>query len=252
MEKELREDLRSVAVEALDNAVKIFMDNKDVLLAGVQASGCLTKYPSVPFLKDGESKIGDYIAIAVDMRNSTNHLTSYLKEAKVNYLERLFYETSVLLPVLTECIAYEKGSVVELLGDGVLGFFSYEDKDQACSASYRAGRNCLEAVKDIINPLLLERYKLPPLHIGVGLDHSKTIVSVVGSKNCRMAKAFGQCVFRASKLSKIATDCIGVTEALGDNWLTSDRPTIELVRIKYNDGGKDKYYYRIDEMKNKR
>lgn len=250
MKEKLRVKLEEVAEQALVNAVEIFKEKKkDIQLGDVQASGCSTKYPLIPFLEEKESKIGDYIAIAVDMRNSTSHLTSYLNEGRVKYLERLFYETSVLLPVLTECIAYEKGSVVELLGDGVLGFFDCEDSDQACYASYHAARNCIEAVEDVINPLLSVRFELPPLYIGVGLAYSKTIVSIVGTEHCRMAKAFGECVYRASKLSKGKNfNNIFVSEGLKKIWPTSNHPKIKLVKLKYSEGDKDKYYYRIDEM----
>jgi len=48
------------------------------------------------------------------------------KTSKVSQLQRIFYETSALLPAMAKLIFFENGSVTEYLGDGVLGLFTRE------------------------------------------------------------------------------------------------------------------------------
>lgn len=234
MKKELETKLIQLVRETSQRAKEIYekASKEGLQLSLVKAAGMSTDYPGISFLDIKEWKMGEYIAIAVDMRESSRHLRELRKIGECGQLERLFYETSILLPVLIECISYEKGKVVELLGDGVLGFFYCPDKSpEACCASYRAARNCIEAVQKIINPFLGDEFRIPSMSIGVGLAYSKVIVSIIGTDNCQMPKAFGQCVYHATKLSK-GKDSIYVNNALKLIWPKGPSPTIRFDEVK--------------------
>lgn len=237
MKKELETKLNQLVRETSQRAKEIYekASREGLQLSLVKAAGMSTDYPGIPFLDIKEWTIGEYIAIAVDMRNSSRHLCELRKIGECEKLERLFYETSILLPVLIECISYEKGEVVELLGDGVLGFFYCPDKDpNACCASYNAAHNCIEAVQKIINPFLRDEFGIPPIAIGVGLAYSKVIVSIIGTENCQMPKAFGECVYHATKLSK-GYNKIYVNNALEFIWPEGPSPTIRFDEVKIED-----------------
>lgn len=111
-------------------------------------------------------------------------------------LQRLYYETSALLPALERAIQYEGGSVTEYLGDGVLALFAVEDDDEASAvyAAYEAAENCLGDIRAIVNDALGERYVLPPLRFGVGMALGRAVVSLMGIEGNSHTKAFGKCV----------------------------------------------------------
>ena len=88
--------------------------------------------------------------------------------------------------------------------DTALGLFSVTHLgiDGAIYEAYAAATDCIDACINPINPEILERYKLPPLEIGVGMGRSKTIVMAVGYEGFRQPRAAGKCVYYATKLSK--------------------------------------------------
>ena len=49
---------------------------------------------------------------------------------------------------------------------------------------------------------MYQRYQLPNLKVGIGIAYSKAIVTTVGIEGQFHPKAIGECVYRASKLSK--------------------------------------------------
>ena len=187
-------------------------------------------YDSMPSRIPGHSVVdpdlaetSNFIAIVADMRDSTKHLLIDIseKKAKVTQIQRIFYETSALLPALEKTIQFEGGSVTEYLGDGVLGFFKADDellKESIYSAS-RAAQNCIGDTRKILNKILYERYQLPSIDIGIGLAYSKCLISALGIKGNEHPKAFGRCVYDATKLSGGRNE-IYVQENLADFWPT--------------------------------
>jgi class 3 adenylate cyclase len=77
-----------------------------------------------------------------------------------------------------------------------------DDRDDAVYRAFWAAEDALECVKTIINVALAERYRLPPIEVGVGLALSRALVTTVGLDDHQQPTAFGQGVWRASKLSK--------------------------------------------------
>lgn len=234
-------ELIQVVRESLDEAENIWNKVGDALvmansrLSTYKAESVNTQIPGYPIIEQGQPKVDDFIAIVADMRDSTTHLLQAIsqKTASVNQLQRVFYETSALLPSLAKAIGYENGKITEYLGDGILGLFcvNKEDKSETIYAANRAASKCLETVSDVVNPLIAERYSLPPLQIGVGLAYSKAVVTLVGLPNFMQPKVFGECVFRASKLSSGSNEVI-IDKVLRDMWPTSKNGTLRFIPKK--------------------
>ena len=111
-----------------------------------------------------KAKISDFIALVCDIRKSTQRLSTTLVDAEVNGIQRVFYETSALLPSLEVVIDHFSGSVTEYLCDGVLGFFPYLNDDDVYN-SYYASIGCMEKVRTMVNSEINHRYNLPSLDI---------------------------------------------------------------------------------------
>lgn len=141
--------------------------------------------------------VDDFIAVVCDIRNSSQRVGTVIKVLKVNGIQRVFYETSALLPVIEATLESFGGKVTEYLGDGLLGFIKYEGDKQVYDV-YHFSKCCLTLSLDIVNEELKTRYNLPALQIGIGLAFSKALVRVVTNNH---VKAFGECVWKATKLS---------------------------------------------------
>ena len=191
--------------------------------------------PGYEFVADGETNVSQYIAYVADMRNSSQHLMCAISPksgAKVSELQRVYYETSALLPALALTVRYEGGRVTEYLGDGVLALFKVDDDDdleKVVYSAYYAAVNTINDTRGLINSILNERYCLPELNLGVGLGLSSAFVTLVGLRSEKQAKAFGRCVYHATKLSS-GTNEIYVDKALYDAWPTSDNGSLQFSR----------------------
>jgi class 3 adenylate cyclase len=183
-----------------------------------------TQIPGYPFVEPAEPQVDDFIALVADMRGSTSHLLHAIstKTSRVSQLQRVFYETSALLPSLAKSISYEEGKVTEYLGDGVLGLFKASEnlRPEVIYAAHGAAKKCFATVSEVVNPILAERYSLPPLDLGIGMAFSKTVVSVIGLPDHLEAKVFGHCVYYATKLSGGINE-IHIDEALKCLWPTT-------------------------------
>lgn len=174
-----------------------------------------------------KSQISEFIALVCDIRKSTQRLSTTLTDARVNGIQRVFYETSALLPSLEVVIDHFNGAVTEYLGDGVLGFFPYLNADDLYN-SYYASIGCMEMVRPIVNQEIKDRYNLPPLDIGIGMACGPAMVRKVAKKH---VKAFGRCVWTASKLSG-ETNTILVDDQLKAKWPSSKGGRISFRRIE--------------------
>lgn len=183
-----------------------------------------SQIPGYPLVVDGESVVDEFIAFVADMRNSSEHLMCAIspKHAKISGLQRIYYETTALLPALAKIIRNQDGNVTEYLGDGVLALFRVDknNKSEAIYAANRAATQSIKNLRELLNNILSERYQLPPIDIGIGLSYSKALVTLVGLDSEKQAKVFGECVFRATKLSS-GTNQIIVDDALNAIWPTA-------------------------------
>ena len=194
--------------------------------------------PGHNIVQDDITIIDEFIALVADMRDSSKHLNSAISEktAKVSQLQRVYYETSALLPALALTVKFEKGSVTEYLGDGILALFKVDpnDKSIAIYAAYEAAANSIGRTRDLVNDALRERYSLPDINLGVGLAMSKTIVTLIGLPGEKHPKAFGECVFRATKLSGGKNE-IYVDEFVRKTWPQAKGGTLQFVQRSKND-----------------
>lgn len=189
------------------------------------AGGMQTTIPGYKIIIDGKPEVDTFICMAIDMRNSSEHLMQAIsiKKARVSQLERVFYETSALLPAAALVIDNHGGKVTEYLGDGALGMFlargEGEDRNEIVRTVYQAASSCLDCVDEIVNQELNLRYKLPPLRVGIGLAFSRAVITAVGLQGNRLPKVVGECVYRATKL------CKGDNEIIVDSRLMAIWPS---------------------------
>lgn len=183
-------------------------------------------------VSDFETIIDDFIAIVVDMRGSSSHLNACNGVVIESGIQRVFYETSALLPALDFTISSYNGRVTEYLGDGVLGFIQVADKidsSKAIYSSYNASKACLNKTLPLVNNELFRRYKLEPLQIGIGMSLSKALVTLLGVKGNKHPKAYGRCVFKATKLSDGHNKII-IDENLKAEWPSSKNGKISFLK----------------------
>jgi class 3 adenylate cyclase len=189
--------------------------------------------PGHAVVETAKPTVSSFIAWMLDLRDSTKHMTERIASAKATELHRIYLETTALLPATASIVADHGGSVTEFQGDGVLALFPFpedqspsEERDQAVYAAFFAAEDALECVDTVINPVLSTRYALPPIKVGIGLALSPALVTTVGFEAHQQPAAFGQCVWRASKLSKGH----GTIEADGNlhmAWPRADNGTIQ-------------------------
>ncbi|MEZ8141907.1 hypothetical protein [Enterovibrio sp. FF113] len=247
-----KNELRTIINASLDRAEKEWREGGHLLKAirsisnesmceSVMDSAEPSKIPGHELVRDGETVIDEFVAFVADMRGSSQHLMCAIspKHADVSGLQRVYYETSALLPALAYAVCNEEGSVTEYLGDGILALFRIDAdaREQAIYASHRAAKNAIGDVRDLVNKALSERYRLPPVDIGVGLAVSKTLITLVGLAPNKQPKAFGECVFRATKLSDGNNEVI-CDENMKAIWPSSKGGTLRFSRknVKNIDG----------------
>ena len=73
--------------------------------------------PGHPELSYTKPTTGEFIALAIDMRDSTRHLR-IARRGKYSLTERVYAETNVLLPLCARAITMLGVSVIEYTGDG--------------------------------------------------------------------------------------------------------------------------------------
>jgi class 3 adenylate cyclase len=182
-----------------------------------------SKIPGYPWVTDETPKVDEFVALVVDMRDSTKRLKTNLSAPVIkNGFQRIYYETSALLPAISVVTSFENGVVTEYLGDGALVLFQVdkERKEETIKAASRAARNCVDEMRELINKQLDEKYKLPNISLGAGLSISNALITLVGAFDNMQPKAIGECVWEASKLSG-GTNVVHVSEQLWQLWPTS-------------------------------
>lgn len=221
-------EIKNIVIKELEKAENIWKDVKDdILEKGVKMFDSVTEsytpslIPGFPLLKNGEGKVGEFIAMVLDIRNSSSHLLQAISnKTGVSQLERVFYETTAINTIGLITVNEHNGKITEFLGDGFLAIFNAENKSDVHKPN-NAAEKCLRLVKNIINPILKERYDLPELTVGIGLAYSKAIVTVIGLNDDLFPKAIGECIYRASKLSKGKNEIL-YDIAIKNFWPTSN------------------------------
>lgn len=238
-----QEIIRKIVESSLDRAESTwnrvrtaFEKASSELVEAVKAVA--TRIPGYPTIDDNTSEVAQFVAMVVDIRDSTKHLMTAIsaKTAGASQLERVLYELSASLPAFEAIVARRKGQVTEYLGDGLLALFSAPEDapDEGIYAAYRSASACLDALELVINPILGERYRLPGLNIGIGLALSNAVVLAMGLPNFGHPKALGECVFYATKFSRSMNE-VHISEALWRAWPKSSGAPLHFSRTKIGD-----------------
>ncbi len=226
-------EITSVVRSSLDRAERIWRQHGSDLIKSEESihvrADAMDSAPVASRIPDHrllgpETEIGNFIALVADMRESSRHLQCAISHpAKVQLLQRVYYETSALLPALQATIAYQDGSVTEYLGDGVLALFKVADdrRHEMIRKSYRAAKNCVGNTRAVVNDELRRRYCLPEVDLGVGLAYSSALVGLVGLPDDWHPKVIGSCVYHATKLAGGSNE-VCVDEKIYREWPTSD------------------------------
>lgn len=199
-----------------------------------------SRIPSHPIVDRDKPIIDEFIAIAADIRGSSIHLTHAVPRDVKNIstgLQRVYYETSALLPAIEKTLGYKGAHVTEYLGDGILALLKPDKTDEGASlkTARRAARNCIDFTLTIVNDELKTRYRLAALSIGIGMAYSKALVSLVGLEGAGHAKAIGDCVYNATKLSDGRNEII-IDEQMRKRWPKSPGGLIKFTSTKRLNG----------------
>ena len=119
------------------------------------------------------------------------------------------------LPTMIRIVTAAKGTVVGLRGDGAIAMFGvikhHEDEHRTVSPTeaniaVRSACGCggaiVEAMKKVVNPLLLESNIIPSgfsLEVGVGIDVGEFVATNIGLGTAHELTAYGPCVNTACK-----------------------------------------------------
>lgn len=225
--------IRRATELALDDAEAIWNKVGDKVIESFQAlyemrinAKSPTQIPGIPFIENGNPEVRDYIALVLDIRDSTKHLTQAISEriTSVNQLQRVLYETSAVNAAGSIIVNEYDGGITEFLGDGFLALFEVKNTDDKNSVynAYNTSTKCIEYISTEVNDILKKRYNLPKLEIGIGMAYSKAIVTLVGHGENLHPKAIGECVYRASKLSDKGRNEVYIDDRLKNLWPSSD------------------------------
>jgi hypothetical protein len=214
--------------------------NKTMTMDMVRADEAVepSRIPGHPWVTDGTPKVDEFIALVVDLRDSTKRLKTFESAPTIKSgFQRIYYETSALLPAISTVVAFENGVVTEYLGDGALALFQVnkDDKHESIKSASRAARNCVDGMRIIINEQLKERYALPNISLGAGMAIGKALVTLVGAPDNLQPKAIGECVWDASKLSD-GRNAVHISEEIKLLWPTSKGGKMKFLSIRSRGG----------------
>jgi len=232
--------IRKCVVTALDEAeatwktVGTRLTKTAVLREDSRAQVVPSFIPGHPSVSSDRPVVDSFIAWVIDLRESTSHLSTRIgPPAKATELERIYYETTALFHASTAIVEREGGSVTEYLGDGLLALFpggddppNHAERTKSVYAAWRAASSALGCVKNVINPILADRYSLPPIAVGIGIALSKALVTTVGAGTRVHPKAFGRSVWRASK-SSAGWNEIRIDECIQLAWPTAKNGVVK-------------------------
>ena len=174
---------------------------------GSVTANALVDNPEYESLKQGYGKSVWSVMLAVDLRGSTSRAVEI--GPKNTYLTM-----HTFLPTLINLVGSWDGAVVGLRGDGLIAHFGeteVESKEsrsvasavacQAAQDSVNCGKAMIEAVLEIINPLLDSKGIQSDLRIGVGIDCGHSVVTRIGHLAATELTAYGPPVNNACKFS---------------------------------------------------
>lgn len=245
LDEGLKNSVNSAVISGLDRAEfswgkigKKFIEksvaiSNDSIFESVQPS----IIPGHPWVDGGIPKVTEFIALVIDMRDSTGHLKTVTNNQHIkNGFQRIFYETSALFPAISEVVDFGGGVVTEYLGDGALALFKVDEgsKVDRLKDVHRLAKLCVGDIRAIINGHLRNRYDLPAINLGVGISIGNAMVTLVGSEKNMQPRAIGQCVWEATKLSG-GTNSVLISDMAKGIWPTVKSSSMQFMRAKMRD-----------------
>jgi len=163
----------------------------------------ISDIPRFDRLKVGTGVDAWAVILFVDLRNSSRRADEY--GAKATYLTMHTY-----LPTMAYLVGKAGGHIVGYRGDGLFAAFGIDDTGHNPSdldhgaevqASIRCAKAMVEAVDDVINPVLAAADIPAGLRIGVGIDAHKVVITSIGLRSAYEVTAYGTAVNKAAKES---------------------------------------------------
>lgn len=131
-----------------------------------------------------------------------------------------------LLPTLLAIVKGGKGISVGLRGDGGIGTFGMveikkgqndkvtpQQAELAVSMACLCGTAMINAVAEVVNPILVEGDIDGDLHLGVGIDVGEFVATNIGYGNASDLTAYGDCVNKACKRLSTGADVVVLSHA---------------------------------------
>lgn len=230
MEQTRQAAIKKLAIQRLEVAYNYLQDKKvsDELKKSINEEAEIPGFETKP-MKFGQFVNKEFVAMMTDIRKSTDIINSSDGTRKMFLI---FYAYSA---VTANIVDHYGGTSTEFLGDGVINLFDTDKGlDEAFRNSIRASREILEARTLILNPLF-QNLQLPAIDLGIGIDHGMTIVTRFGHNTDNDLKAFGSCVYNASKLCKGINDII-VSEKSKQFWPSSPSGSLQFSQTFLKEG----------------
>lgn len=142
-----------------------------------------------------ELEEGEFATLFLDMRGSTTRTRDYGRKIAAVTLH-------AFLPTLAHIVKSLNGFVVDYPGDGIMAHWEEDGQDPGgaiVNATIAAGWMD-DAVKNIVNPLLLEN-QIPTIQFGIGIAMGTVTITNLGIPGAYAHKAIGDSVNWASKLA---------------------------------------------------
>ena len=169
----------------------------------------------------------NFAVLFVDMRGST-------ARAQKEGAEKTFLTMHVFLTALLEVVKYYHGKVIDIMGDGLMGFWggrcAREEenmvKSRAIQKAGLCGRDMLVVLEKVINKIIMNENLGNEISIGVGVTFDSVIVTKIGIKNSYDVKAFGDCINIASKYANQVRNRVKVSKKVRNEWPKGKNGTI--------------------------
>lgn len=206
MDEKLAQELRVLVRQYFELASKHVDSSNprlnESLVKALKAFSMKGDEAEIPGHEDRPSKFGqfensEFVVSMTDIRRSSDIING---EGGLVHMFLIFY---VYAGIVAKIVDHHNGTSTEFLGDGVLNLFATKEvgRDQAMRNSVLSSWDILWARENILNPFF-SSVGLPEINMGIGIDHGTTIVTRFGYRYDTDLKAFGSCVYNASKLSK--------------------------------------------------
>lgn len=231
MNTEEKESIKKIIEDAYNKAKENLghIEHRAIFESAQIVSDNIPGY-SADRLEFGSYDKDNFAVLFIDMRNSTNR-------AKTIGPEKTFISMHAFIAGMLEVIKNRHGVVIDIMGDGLMVFFGGKNSElskcQAVQNAGMCGREMLEVINTIINPIL-EKDNIWKITCGVGIDYGDVIVTKIGINDIYDVKALGDCINKASKYSDIASNEVLVSKQVRKLWPSSKGG---LIRFKIKDDG---------------